>query len=115
MGKTVQKTVPKAKPSKPQQVKKQRVKDEPKKKDSIKPKAKVKAEAKTHNEGPSPDMTLEQKIVAFRKIIVDQKASGGDINAKALLKHWFSDGEMSTLWGRLNRFMKGHASKASKD
>ena len=115
MGKTVQKTVPKAKPSKPQQVKKQRVKDEPKKKDSIKPKAKVKAEAKTHNEGPSPDMTLEQKIVAFRKIIVDQKASGGDINAKALLKQWFSDGEMSTLWGRLNRFMKGHASKASKD
>ena len=39
---------------------------------------------------------------------MSQKADRKDTNAKQLFKQWFSDREMSTLWGRLKRFMKGH-------
>ena len=86
------------------------------------PKPKVKAEPKVNTargskegEGPTPGMTLQQKIDAFRKLIVSQKASGKEMNAKVLLRQWFTDGEMSSLWGKLKRFMKGQAKQETKD
>ena len=66
---------------------------------------------------PTPGMTLQQNIEGFRRLIMRQKAKGGGAmpDAKKLLRSWFTDGEMSNLWGKLKRFMATKAQPQTKE